>query len=641
MALLPAAWLALLTFWGGTFAGGATFSGAVSAQASLLILALLGAARWRDPLGLGGTARWLVPALLVVVGASWLTGSVPRAGIVGLCLLPAFLLSPAAVAACWKRPRERWLGVAAVGIVFGLVAVWALVRWQVQGSPRAAMPLGHHNLLGAWLVILWPLALAPVAARRAWRLPAAALGLVAVVALAATGSFLAACALFGQALLAAFWWRRARIWLAVALVIVWTGPGAVRWGTAWLEGRGAVPELATPAGGVPGNLARSARMASGSDSSLRARLGYARAGLKGFSQRPVLGNGPGSVPWTIGRFHRPVTGLNPASEVVGDLHSWPLQLAYETGAAGVVLVVALGWLFVRRRRDDLATGCDAVPLEAALVGLCGGAILLLGNAPIAVAALPAALAVVAGLALSCGSQPPPKAGWPSVGLASLYLVVAVAVLFPLDRAHLAYRRALGAETGRVALDHLERARELDPEFPLYRARAAWLETELSGSRADLAGEARRAAVTASDVAALWLAAGALGLESGQPWAEDAVTRARTLDPLSPLNAFFLLRARPTRPDAVELGAEAVAGDPRLGAAVFWERHPALYSRVLERLGQPPVGTRSEGPTALLVQSLDYRPALSFSLFAFRRSPWPADIAPVEVRVERLPAGFSP
>ena len=48
-----------------------------------------------------------------------------------------------------------------------------------------------------------------------------------------------------------------------------------------------------------------------------------------------------------------------------------------------------------------------------------------------------------------------------------------------------------------------------------------------------------------------------------------------------------------------------------------------------------------GPTVLLVQSMDARPALSFSLFAFRRSPWPADFAPVEVRSGRLSASPGP
>jgi len=102
-ALLPALLLGILTFWSGTFAGGATFSGAVSAHAVILAFCFLGAARWRDPLGLGSYGKWPLPALLVALGAGWWLGPVPRAGIVGLVLLPAFLLIPPAVAACWRR----------------------------------------------------------------------------------------------------------------------------------------------------------------------------------------------------------------------------------------------------------------------------------------------------------------------------------------------------------------------------------------------------------------------------------------------------------------------------------------------------------------------------------------------------------
>jgi len=643
-ALLPALFLGILTFWSGTFAGGATFSGAVSAHAVILAFCLLGAARWRDPLGLGSYGKWLLPALLVALGAGWWLGPVPRAGIVGLVLLPAFLLIPSAVAACWRRPSERRLGLAALGLVLGLVAALALVRWQVQGSPRAAMPLGHHNLLAVWLVIIWPVGLASLAGRGAGRrILGTLVGASAVAALAVTGSFLASCALLVQSLLAAIWWKRARPWLALALVVVWIGPGAARRGIEWLQKGPVALEGAAAIDGIPWSFERAARVLSGSDGSSRVRTGYARAGWRGSSRRPFLGWGPGSVPWTLGRFLEPVAGLHPASEVVGDLHSWPLQLGYETGAAGLALVAAIGWLFARRRHAELATTRETVLLQAALVGLGGGAVMLLGNAQVTVLALPAAVAVVAGAALACNPRPSRGAGRSAVGLGCLYLLPAALVLLPLERAHYFYQRAVAAETRSAALAHVRRASELDPAFPLYRARAAWLAAELGGPDAGLAEGARRAAVEAQHLAPLWLAAGVLGLEADQPWAEEALERARRLDPLSPLPAFHLLRARPASHDAVELGVEALAGDRRLGAAVFWEEHPELREAVLERLGREAPGAaamlsaRTAGPTVLLVQSMDVRPALSFSLFAFRRSPWPADFAPVEVRSERLSA----
>jgi hypothetical protein len=627
--VLPAGFLALLTFWSGTFSGGATFAGAATTHACLLTFALLGAAAWRDPLGLGRFGRWLAPALLLVTLVSWLCGPVPRAGVTGVVLLPAYLLIPAAVTACWTRPRERRLGLWALGLVVGLVATLAVLRWQIQSPHGAAMPLGNKNLLAGWLVILWPVGLASLSGHRLARIGAALVGVLVVVALVGTDSLLAAFAVVVQALLAAMWWKRARVWawLGVGALVILIGLGVARAGGGWASGGPPGGDGVTSTG-APRGLQRTARVVSGTDRSLRLRVGYARAGWLGLSKRPLLGWGPGSASWTGGQFLEPVAGLNPASEVVGDLHSWPVQLGYEMGFPGLGLVAAIGWLFTRRRRQELAEIGERVIPKAALLGLAGGAVYLVGNAPVAVVALPAALAVIAGVALAGTPRPLLGSRRSLLGFSFLYVVPAVLVLLPLDRAHLSHQRALGATTRAAALAHVRRAQELDSRFPLYQARAAWLTAELAGPDAAVAEEARRAAAGAQHLAPLWLAAGTLAVEAALPWAEDALERARQLDPLAPLPAFHLLRARPEREDAVELGVSAVRGDRRLARAVFWDQHPRLRATVLANLKieVPDPG----GSTALLVQSMDTRPAIAFSLFAFRRSMWPVDIAAVEV-----------
>jgi ATP-binding cassette subfamily F protein uup len=55
------------------------------------------------------------------------------------------------------------------------------------------------------------------------------------------------------------------------------------------------------------------------------------------------------VAWTVAEWLRPVPGLNPPYEVVGDLHSLPLEVLYELGGLGFALAAAVVLLFAWRR----------------------------------------------------------------------------------------------------------------------------------------------------------------------------------------------------------------------------------------------------------------------------------------------------
>ena len=220
-------------------------------------------------------------------------------GLVAVILLPAVLLLPAAVAACWPDPRARRKGARALCLLFAGVAGVALVRWIADVSPRPAMPLGHHNLLAAWLVIVWPLALRPLRRAGAWRWAAVAAGALGVVTLAASGSFVAACALALQVAVAVWWWPRARPWLLLALALVWTGPTITRAGMDLLGLEAPGRAAGSRRSSTPEAIRRARTVFGGSDRSLQARKVYARAGWRGFGERPVLGWGPGSVPWTL------------------------------------------------------------------------------------------------------------------------------------------------------------------------------------------------------------------------------------------------------------------------------------------------------------------------------------------------------
>jgi len=612
----PILLLALFGGWCGTVAWGAGSWASVTAAASLLGMLLWKGSPWRDPLGLGAAGSLLPWALWITMVASLWASPVPRAGWMGVLLFPVYLWLPGAVARCWRREADLRWGLRGLAAVVAAVALWSLVDWLLLGSPRPAMPLGHHNLLAAWLVILLPLALVPAREPGPWRRVALTAGGLAVVAVVASRSLTGTAALTVQALLALAWLVRSRRWilgLSLALLLACLGLAAFQ-----------APRLA--------------RIASGDDSSAQARTSYLEAGWQGFLARPVLGWGPGSAPWTLSSFLTPVPGVNPWGEAVGDLHSLPLHLAYELGATGLLLALATFLLFVWRRRGWRQSRAP-LPLICALLGFLGAAVASLANASIAVPALPLALAVAAGAALA-GGEAGPGRELP----VRLYALVAALALAPLELARWHYDRAATASQGRPDLARWEVARAvaLDPLFPLYRMRLALLQ--------GTAGEALRAAREAGSVPVLWTVAGALGAPAQLPWAEAALERACVLQPFDPFPPYYLMLLRQPGERAATHGAHALLAEPRLAAAVFWESHGSLLSQSLEvvrrwpgvdpgwrevLIAASPSPQSQGGPAVRLALEIDTIPSLSLSLPIFRRRPWPVQWPLVRVRQDLL------
>ena len=157
----PALLLLLFAAWSGSFASGAGAAAAAGGHCALLLAALAAGGAWRDPLRLGSAGRLLPAALWITLAASAWASPTPRAGRVAVALLPAFLLLPAAVERWWRDAAARRRGLRAVSAVVGAVAGWSLLHLALSRAPRAAMPLGHHNLLAGWLVAVLPLAVLP------------------------------------------------------------------------------------------------------------------------------------------------------------------------------------------------------------------------------------------------------------------------------------------------------------------------------------------------------------------------------------------------------------------------------------------------------------------------------------------------
>ena len=141
-------------------------------------------------------------------------------------------------------------------------------------------------------------------------------------------------------------------------------------------------------------------------------------------------------------------------------------------------------------------------------------------------------------------------------------------------------------------------------------------------------------------------AGILGYSAERPWAGEALEKACSLDPLDPFPPFYGMLAARADPDAPGRGAQALLNDPRLAAAVFWERHPELLAQALAAVrawpevdagwkeallgAVPPAGARS-GPILAVELTIDTDAGETLSLTAFRRRPWPVRWALLEVR----------
>ena len=648
-ALAVVSALAVMVFHAGTFHRGATAFSLAAGAALLLVFAFLGRGSSLDPLAVGGGAWPAVPgALWLIVLLSWIQSPVGRAGeAVVLFLLPAawaaagigrLLGSEAAV-------RTALAGCAVVGVA---ASTWALAMQPLHEQGRAALPIGHHNQLALVLV-----AILPPAVLGAWRAAGpdrrrlrqgAALFVAAVLVwtLAATGSMSGLAALVVQAVAAAAWilWRSRGRRLLVPLAALLALAAGLALATAWAGSRL----------DVPGPLGRLGAVLRLEDPSLLARRTYAEAAASGFADRPLLGWGPGSTSWTLANHWRPAPGVHPPGEVVTDAHSLLAQAPYELGIAASVLLLLLAARYGRARLGELSDPRVRDPelLAAALLGLTGAGVCLVFGVFAVVTAVPAVLILNLGLAAAAraasadgdplDSLPP----WWRRGLQitfAVWLVVALGWTWQRTSSARSYELAVAGG----GTDLLRMAAASDPSFPLYQARLdPWAAAEAAGG-----------------LAPLWLLAGVeQSIDTGRR--RLALERACDLDPLSALAPFELMGlereagAAATDPRVAARAARAILAEPLLLAAATFEGDPDLRAEVHRRIqswpGLPPGwlaafeelwfgldwSNGGEGPPLdVLSVDADGRPAVSLSLFAFRRPPWPLSIAAVPLRSHRL------
>ena len=553
-------------------------------------------------------------------------------------------------------------GCAVVGVS---ASAWALAMQPLHEQGRAALPIGHHNQLALVLVAILPPAVlgawrAAGPDRRRLRQGAALfVGAVLVWTLAATGSMSGLAALALQAVAAAAWilWRSRGSRLLVPLSALLALAAGLALATAWAGSRLDVP-------GPIGRLGAVLRL---EDPSLLARRTYAEAAVSGFADRPLLGWGPGSTSWTLANHWRPAPGVHPPGEVVTDAHSLLAQAPYELGVAGSVLLLLLAARYGRVRLGELSDPRVRDPqlLAAALLGLAGAGVCLAFGVFAVVTAVPAVLILNLGLAAAAraasaaGDPLDSSPAWWRRGLQitfTVWLVVALGWTWQRTSSARSYELAVAAGTAGAGAtsevsggeadgvtDLLGMAAASDPSFPLYQARLdPWA-----------------AAEAADGLAPLWLLAGVdQSMEADRR--RLALERACDLDPLSALAPFELMRlereggAAATDPRVAARAARAILAEPLLLAAAAFEGDPDLRAEVHRRIqswpGLPPgwlaafeelwfgldwSNGREGPPLDVLSVDADGRPAVSFSLFAFRRPPWPLSIGAVPLRSHRL------
>jgi hypothetical protein len=252
----------------------------------------------------------------------------------------------------WLASDERRASRLEKGLVagFSAIALASAVLWlgDVASVPRASRfsselfemrnphPLGHSNYTAGLMVIGLP-----VLARTAWR----SRGLFRIVTMTATG--LALLNLFTSGS------RGGLLGLAALGVAGVAAAGVARRQFLFIAGAAVV--FATLLGvanpRIRAMLGPRDPLAEPNTSTVQ-RTAMLQAGAKMGLERPLLGWGPGTTPLAYPRFRQFLDG---GTENVLQLHSTPIQLWAETGAAGLLGAIGVvGLIAVNRRRSPLA-----------------------------------------------------------------------------------------------------------------------------------------------------------------------------------------------------------------------------------------------------------------------------------------------
>ena len=301
----------------------------------------LPAIAWRWPLGLLAAVELAAALASPFRAQSLLAAATPLAGIAAGLLLFDWLHHVAAETTAHLAKLERALGWFFVAMLADSLGLWLfgdvgpnLRTGQVASlhdlfNLRNQHPLGHSNYTAGLAVFMLPWFGARVTrargrVRAGW-IAAVALALFMLFTSGSRGGMLGLAGLLLAALALA--WRRGTlrtnhaVMLATAAVVLT-----------------AVFALVNPR--IRDFLVPKASAAPPTDSAVQRSAMFA-AGLRMGSDRPLLGWGPGVTPLVYPRYR---AQLNGGVETALQLHSTPIQFWADTGATGLVCVLALAAL---------------------------------------------------------------------------------------------------------------------------------------------------------------------------------------------------------------------------------------------------------------------------------------------------------
>ncbi len=323
------------------------------------------------PLGYG--LDWVALALGIVLGLSALVSPFPRVALWNVSLVVAYMavlyFYRNGVDRSWLSRLRLWWGLVAVaaGAAVVSLALWRpdQAMWTATNfltALRNHQPLGHHNFVGGYFVLMLPLAVAAAVATTGW---------LRKIWLATAGLMLVALYVSGS--------RGAALGLVVWLVVTWlsrfrTLKPAQRWGWG-LAGLGGAVALGLALASNP-RIRAWFDAGGGADSPTLDRWFMLRLGGNILRDRPLLGVGPG-VMGRVSNLYRPIeTGAG--LDHIQQLHNTPVQIAGELGLVGLAVFLAALALTLR-----LWIRLWRQPLEApdrALLGGIGGSLLTYGVA---------------------------------------------------------------------------------------------------------------------------------------------------------------------------------------------------------------------------------------------------------------------
>lgn len=328
---------------------------------------------------LGYGLDWVALSMGIVLALSALVSPFPRVALWNVSLVVTYIAvlyfyrnvvdAPGAGPGqrSWLSRLRLWWGLVVVATG---TAVVSLTLWRPDGTMWAAdnfltalrnhQPLGHHNFVGGYFVLMLPLAVAAAVATTGW---------LRSIWIAAAGLMLVALYVSGS--------RGAALGLVVWLLVTWVSRFRAikpsqrwRWG---LAGWGGTVALGLALASNP--RIRAWFSAGGiADSPTLDRWFMLRLGGNILRDRPLFGVGPG-VMSRVSNLYRPIeTGAG--LEHIQQLHNTPVQIAGELGLGGLGLflagIVLILRLWIRLWRQPLE------PVDRALLGGVGGSLLAYG-----------------------------------------------------------------------------------------------------------------------------------------------------------------------------------------------------------------------------------------------------------------------